>query len=305
MVCLSKEGVSLSYDTDARASLLLGDSFSIMRSIPDKTFDLVVTSPPYNIGKSYETAASLDSYLEGQKSMIRECVRLLKPGGNICWQVGWTKVGNELLPLDFLIIPIFRELGLTLKNRVIWTFGSGLHARKRFSGRHETILWFTVDSSEGYFDLDAVRVPQKYPDKRHYKGLNKGELSGNPLGKNPGDVWDIPNVKSHHVEKTLHECQFPVALVQRLIRALSPKDGIVFDPYSGVATTSCAAVLESRRSVGIELDSNYHEIGANRINSALRGSLRFRALEKAIQTPRRYGETLPLREEPTKASANE
>src|ERR1041384_3300304 len=82
------------------------------------------------------------------------------------------------------------------------------------------------------FDLNAVRVPQKYPGKKHYKGPKKGKLSGNPKGKNPSDVWEIPNVKSRHVEKTKHPCQFPVALVQRLVRALTLPGSLVVDPFS-------------------------------------------------------------------------
>jgi adenine-specific DNA-methyltransferase len=271
--------------THPSTELILGDSLKVLSSMADESVDLILTSPPYNIGKDYEKVLPLEDYLEIQRSVIEQCVRILKPSGSICWQVGFTKVQGELTPLEYLLYPIFKDYGLELRNRIVWTFGHGMHAQKRFSGRHESVMWFSKNSIDTYFDLDEVRVPQKYPGKRHYKGPSKGEYSGNPLGKNPGDVWDIPNVKAHHVEKTEHQCQFPVALAQRIIRALAPQNGIVLDPFSGVATTSCAAVFEGRSSVGIEKERKYFDVARKRVKSALKGTLEFRPIEKPIQEP--------------------
>jgi adenine-specific DNA-methyltransferase len=97
------------------------------------------------------------------------------------------------------LYPLFKVHVLKLRNRIVWTFGHGLHCQKRFSGRHETILWFTK-SDDYKFKLDPVRVPSKYPFKKYFKGPNKGRISSNPLGKNPADVWDIPNVKANRAE---------------------------------------------------------------------------------------------------------
>ena len=121
-----------------------------------------------------------------------------------------------------------------------------------------------------------MRVPQKYPGKRHYKGPNKGELSGNPHGKNPSDVWDIPNVKANHVEKTEHPCQFPVAIPQRLIRALTKENEVVLDPFMGSGTTGVAAVTEKRRFVGSEILKNYYDIAVARIEGVETGETRIR-----------------------------
>lgn len=139
---------------------------------------------------------------------------------------------GEIIPLDILLYPIFSSFKLKLRNRIVWHFGHGLHASKRFSGRYEVILWFTK-TDEYVFNLDNVRVPQKLPNKKHFKGPNKGKLSGHPLGKNPSDVWEIPNVKSNHVEKTIHPCQFPVELIERLVLALTDEGDWVFDPFIG------------------------------------------------------------------------
>ena len=158
----------------------------------------------------------------------------------------------------------FIELGLIPRNRIVWTFGHGLHCKKRFSGRYETVLWFS--KGEDYtFNLDDVRVPQKYPAKKHYKGAKKGQLSGNPLGKNPEDVWDIPNIKNNHPEKTAHPCQFPELLAERLIKALSPVGGVVLDCFMGSGSTGVPSLKNNRNFIGIEKDENYFEIARKRI----------------------------------------
>ena len=201
--------------------MLLGDTNRILKSIESDKFDLIITLPPYNVGKEYETKTSIEKYLEQQEEVINELIRVLSPSGSICWQVGNYVEKGEVFPLDIYYYQIFKKLGLKLRNRIIWHFAHGLHASNRFSGRYETILWFT--KTDNYiFNLDDVRIPSKYPGKRHFKGPKKGELSGNPKGKNPSDIWEIviqdwenelwniPNVKSNHPEKTEHPCQYPV-----------------------------------------------------------------------------------------------
>jgi len=215
------------------------------------------------------------------KRFLMTSIRVLKPGGSICWQVGYHIIESSTFPLDYFVYQIFTEKNhelshpILLRNRIIWTFGHGLNSTKRFSGRHESILWFTK-GIHYTFDLDDVRIPQKYPGKRAYKGPNKGELSGNPLGKNPSDVWDIPNVKAQHIEKTGHPCQFPVALPQRLIKALTPVGGLVLDPFAGTGTSGVAAILEGRRFVGAEIQPQYYDIAVERLEAASRGEAKIR-----------------------------
>ncbi|RJS72279.1 site-specific DNA-methyltransferase, partial [Methanophagales archaeon] len=188
------------FDIDADVVLYLGDTLDLLKQIPDKMAGLVVTSPPYNIGKPYEKKLNLQEYIEQQEKVIKESIRITKDDGSICWQIGNYVENGSIIPLDILLYPIFVKFGLRLRNRIVWHFGHGLHAQKRYSGRYEVILWFT--KSENYiFNLDAVRVPQKYTTKKYFKGPKKGELSCHPLGKNPTDVWEIPNVKSNHPEK--------------------------------------------------------------------------------------------------------
>lgn len=266
-------------------TLFEGDCMDLLRSIPDGAAALIVTSPPYNIGKEYEKKRALDDYVEWQRAVIYECCRTLAEHGSMCWQVGNYVENGTILPLDIVLYPIFKELGLFLRNRIVWRFEHGLHATHRFSGRYETILWFTKSEHDYIFNLDAVRVPQKYPDKKYFKGPNRGKLSGNPLGKNPGDVWDIPNVKSNHVEKTVHPCQFPVGLIERLVLSLTTKNDLVIDPFVGVGTTCIAALRRGRRSAGAEIEQKYVTVARERIHLAGAGFLRTRPMDKPVYQP--------------------
>ena len=259
-----------------------GDVKKLLELLPhEPMFDLVVTSPPYNLGKKYEQKRQLDEYLAWQASIIDLIVPRVQPTGSICWQVGNFVDNGQIVPLDIELAPIFRRHGLALRNRIVWHFGHGLHNRRRFSGRYEVVLWYTK-SDDYIFNLDAVRIPAKYPGKRHFKGPKAGQLSSNPLGKNPEDVWEIPNVKNNHIEKTDHPCQFPVGLIERLLLALTNPDGLVFDPFAGVASAGVAAALHRRRFWGAEIVLDYTLIGRERINSALRGHARFRPHDKPV-----------------------
>ena len=264
------------------AKLEQADSAAFVQNLEPESVDVLVTSPPYFIGKEYDQSTHVTGFNQIILQLLPELERVLKPGGSICWQVGNHVCQDGIIPLDYLAANAMKQSDkFQLRNRIIWTFSHGNHARRRFSGRHETILWYTK-GDDYFFDLDAVRVPQKYPGKRHYKGPNKGKFSGNPLGKNPGDywelgaVWDIPNVKANHVEKTEHPCQFPIALVRRLVLALCPKGGVVLDPFAGSGTTAVAALLDGRNFIGCDIADKYLAIAESRLNALANGTLKYR-----------------------------
>lgn len=261
------------------------DNIDFMGQMSSESIKLIVTSPPYNIGKSYEgRKTSIASYLENQTQVINECVRLLQKDGSICWQVGNYVDKGEIVPLDSLLYPIFRSHGLKLRNRIVWHFGHGLHCSKRLSGRYETINWWT--KSDTYtWNLDPIRIPTKYPGKRYFKGPKAGELSCNPLGKNPSDVWIFPNVKNNHPEKTSHPCQYPVELVERLVLSMSNAGDSVFDPYIGVGSTAIAALKHGRRAYGCDIVGEYIEIAYERIVALLNGELMTRPMGKPVYDP--------------------
>jgi len=264
--------------------MAVADNLDFLSALPDQSVQLVITSPPYNIGKRYEKHEPIDHYLKSQKAVITECARLLHPKGSICWQVGNYVNKGQVIPLDILLYPIFAELGLKMRNRIIWHFEHGLHCRNRFSGRYETINWFTR-TEEYVFNLDPVRVPAKYPNKKHFKGPNKGRLSGNPLGKNPGDLWVFPNVKSNHVEKTIHPCQFPIELVERLVLSLSNERDVVLDPFLGVGSTVLGAALHKRCALGCDTEAEYIRIAWERYHALVSGTLKTRPMSRPVYDP--------------------
>ena len=278
------------------------DALSFLKKQKDSAIKLIITSPPYNIGKEYETVTSLKQYLEKIEPIIAESVRTLSDDGSICWEVGnyIDPITKEVYPLDIYYYEIFKKYRMQLRNRIIWHFGHGLQCEKRFSGRYETILWFS--KTDNYtFNLDDVRIPSKYPGKKSYKGENKGKLSGNPKGKNPEDVWqatierlyddwerqiwDVPNVKSNHPEKTIHPCQFPIELVERCVLALTNENDIVYDPFAGVGSTLLAALKNNRRAFGTELMQEYIDIGLERIDTLSKDELKTRPIYQRIYEP--------------------
>ena len=281
---MSKIRIKSNFDKKADLILYEGNCIDLLSQIPDGFSKLVITSPPYNLDKDYEDKLDLDEYIDQQSKIIKESVRILHEKGSICWQVGNYVNNGEIVPLDIVLYPIFKSLGLHLRNRIIWHFGHGLHASKRFSGRYEVILWFTK-TDEYTFNLDPIRVPQKYPNKKHFKGPNKGKLSCNPIGKNPSDIWEIPNVKSNHVEKTSHPCQYPVELIERLILSMTDEGDWVFDPFMGAGSTAIAALINNRKAIGAEIMPEYIEITKARILKAEKGKLRVRPLERSVYDP--------------------
>ena len=292
----------LKSNLDAPYFLKCGDAFKLLDSYEDGEFDLIVTSPPYNIGKIYEKDKRLtfDQYIDWLDSIIEKLCAKLNDKGAICWQVGNYVDNGETFPLDVYFYHLFKKRGLKLRNRIIWRFNFGLNATRRASGRYETLLWFTK-SDEYTFNLDPIRVQQLYPGKRHgqSKGSRAGQPSGNPKGKNPGDfwefepetafvkdpVWDLPNVKANHPEKTDHPCQFPFELVERCILAFSREGDKVLDPFVGTGTTVLGSLKHDRIGYGIDKSSEYIKLSRKRVRALLDGSLKLRPSGVKVRRP--------------------
>lgn len=295
---LEYQNINQDFSLENNITLKYDDATNFLTTIPDNSIMLTITSPPYNIGKEYEENLTFEDYLSKQEEVIKELVRVTNEKGHICWEVGsFLKKGEkEVIPLDVYFYQIFKKYGLKLRNRIIWQFGHGLHASKRFSGRYETILWFSK-SDDYTFNLDPVRVKAKYPGKRHYKGRNKGKPSGNPLGKNPTDfwefleeewdkeIWKIPNVKSNHIEKTEHPCQYPVELAERCVLALTNPSDHILDPYCGAGSSLIAGIKHQRKVLGCDYNKYYINLSQERINKFLQGNLKIRPLGKPVYTP--------------------
>lgn len=280
------------------SALFRGDAFALVEQLPNSSLDLVISSPPYNIGKEYERKmfSSLHAYKEKMGTLVESLASKIKDTGSVCWQVGNHVKDGSITPLDYIFFDIFLKQNFILRNRIIWRFNFGLNAQKRFSGRYETLLWFTK-GNDYKFNLDPVRVPQIYPGKA--KKTEQGyKPSGNPKGKNPSDfwefdatqsfhgqpVWDFPNVKANHLEKTTHPCQFPNEVADRCILALTEKGDTVLDPFAGVGTVVSCAEARFRVGLGFELDTHYLMLANERLKQARVGEL---AVRQSGKPPRR------------------
>jgi DNA modification methylase len=283
--------------TQAKSRIDVGDAFEKIKRVKDGSVQLLLTSPPYNVGKSYEKREDLDDYLEPYRQFCHELFRVVGSRGSVCWQVGNFTNDGEVFPLDALFYALFKEAGFVLKNRVIWHFRHGLHAQHRLSGRYETILWFSK-SRDPKFNLDSIRIPSLYPGKLAFKGPKRGLPTGNPLGKNPSDfwhdvvleewesgIWDIPNVKANHPEKTIHPCQFPVELAERCLLAFTDELDLVVDPFLGVGSTAIAAQRLNRTFRGFELDPEFADEARLRLRQSREGSLAVRAIGQRVPKP--------------------
>jgi adenine-specific DNA-methyltransferase len=241
-----------------------GDCLDLLNRLPDGSVDLIVSSPPYNLGKEYESRQALAVYIAEQAKVLAECARVLSHKGSIFWQVGSYSERGILIPLDVRFFPVLEDLGLLPRNRIAWARSHGLHARNKFSARYETVLWFTK-SDDYVWNLDAIRVPQKYQNKKAWRGENKGALTCNPDGKNPGDIWVFRNVKHNHEEQTIHPCQFPEDMVARIVLVASEPGDVVLDPYMGSGTVAVVARDHGRHFVGAEFDPQYHAAALQRL----------------------------------------
>lgn len=250
------------------------DVLDFMHELPDDSVAMHFTSTPYNLGKKYGNAPGADvmrfTYFHGWlMQVISEMSRTLMPGGVVCINTGKTfDWDNTLLPMDVMLFEDLRRSGLTFQSRIAWTVNHGLTPANRLADRYETILVFSK-GPQATFNPNAARVPQKQPDKRAFKGPNKGQLSGNPFGAHPSDVWsDIGQVKNNHPDRAFgdHPAQFPVKLVKRAILLYTRAGQLVCDPFMGSGTTAVAAKESGRAFVGADLF--YEDLRDKRIAAA-------------------------------------
>lgn len=255
--------------SDQGTTLIVGDALEMLASIPTGAVDLVVTSPPYNIGKEYERPLPLNEYLEWCESWMASLYRVVKDTGAFWLNVGYVPVAGKgkAVPLSYLL---WDKSPFFMIQEVVWNYGAGVAARNSFSPRNEKFLWFVKDLDSYTFNLDAVRDPNvKYPNQK-----KNGKLKVNPLGKNPSDVWQIPKVTSganrSSKERAPHPAQFPEALIERVILASSNSGDLVLDPFVGSGTTCAVANRLKRASLGFEIQPNYASFAASRITEQIR-----------------------------------
>jgi adenine-specific DNA-methyltransferase len=248
------------------ALLYQGDCMELLPMVKQPIADLVVTSPPYNIGKAYETVMPIPDYIAWCSKWMTQIFEVTAPCGSFWLNVGYIPVPGKgkAVPLPYLL---WEQSPFYLLQEVVWNYGAGVASRRSFSPRNEKFLWYVKESEEYFFDLDSVRDPNvKYPNQK-----KNGKIKVNPLGKNPSDVWQIPKVTSganrSSKERTPHPAQFPAAVIERIINACSPADGLVLDPFVGSGTSCVVAQQNGRVSIGFDLKREYLDIAVSRLSS--------------------------------------
>ena len=247
--------------------IVVGDASKVLARLPDGCVDLIHTSPPYNIDKAYRgnhgDRRDLERYLDFLRVVTCHIKRVLKPNGSLFWQTGYTQMENgiqgEILPIDILSYEFLREgpNALVMWDRIIWRYFGGMAFKRKFTNRHETILWL-VKPFEGQaspcFDVDSIRERSRELDKRN-----------NFWGRNPGNVWEVDRVAYGSAEQSSHIAVYPEEVTEKIIRASSKVNDLVLDPFSGSGTTPKVARSLGRRWIGIEISREYAEESVQRI----------------------------------------
>lgn len=244
------------------------DCLEALKKIPAESFPLTITSPPYNIGKEYEECLPLNQYLSWCVEWIQEIYRLTYPSGAFWLNLGYTSIPGsaKAIPIPYLL---WDKIPFYLIQEIVWNYGAGVAGKKFFSPRNEKILWYVKDPNNYIFNLDEIRDPNvKYPNQK-----KNGKIKVNPLGKNPTDVWSFPKVTSGKnrasKERTSHPAQFPIAVIDRIVKASSNPGDLILDPFLGSGTTAIAALTLNRSVIGFEIKPEYCEIAAQRIKNHL------------------------------------
>jgi adenine-specific DNA-methyltransferase len=256
------------YETET-CMLFCGDTLLLQKEIAPEIFSAVITSPPYNIGKEYESVKPLNAYIDWSVEWISGISKLLLPDGALLLNLGYVTIENQghAIPIPYLL---WDKVPLYLNQEIVWNYSAGVACKNYLSPRNEKVLWYVKDSNNYSFNLDAIRDKNvKYPNSKR-----NGKLRVNTLGKNPSDVWEIAKVTTGYnrssVERTPHPCQFPTDLIDRLVLGFTNEREAVFDPFAGSGTTFESCIKNNRFCVGFEIKSEYCEITKKRIQQAER-----------------------------------
>lgn len=261
-----KNKIGSPYYENETCSLYCVDTIKAQKQIDKQIANLIVTSPPYNIGKEYENKKSIEDYVNWSTEWIKGSSNLLKENGALLLNIGYLTVENvgRAIPIPYLL---WDKIPLYLNQEIVWNYSAGVACKNYLSPRNEKVLWYVKDKDNYTFNLDAVRDPNvKYPNSKR-----NGKSRVNTLGKNPSDVWEIAKVTTgtnrSSKERTPHPCQFPIDLIDRAILGFSNVNDIVLDPFMGSGTTFESCLKNNRYCIGFEIREDYCNIIRNRIEN--------------------------------------
>jgi len=240
---------------DKNINILHGDCTELIQNLKPESVDLIVTDPPYNLAKNYgNNCDNLDhnEYIDFSSKWLTEAKRVLKPTGTIYVFMG-------VRYISYIYVMMEQELGLHFNSWITWSYTQGIGKTKGFSPRHDDILMFTKSSNFKY-NLDSVRVPQKY-----YRSVN------NMRGANPGNVWEFSHVHYCQASRQNHPTQKPEALFERMILASSDKQDVVLDPFCGSGTSLRVCQQLNRHGIGIEINEDYVAMTKTRLSQPFLG----------------------------------
>lgn len=250
-----------------RHAIYHGDCLELLAQMPADCVDLTFTSPPYNIGKEYETILPIEDYIDWCTQWIAALHRVAHARGAFLLNVGYVSIPGcaKSIPIPYLL---WDRVPFYLQQEIVWNYGAGVAARKFLSPRNEKLLWYIKNADDYCFNLDDIRDPDvAYPNQK-----KNGKLRCNTLGKNPSDVWQIAKVTSGEgrssAERTPHPAQFPLDLCERAIKGFSSAGDLVLDPFLGSGSTIEASLRQSRFAIGFEIRKDYCAIAAERIISS-------------------------------------
>lgn len=253
------------YFNDDGFILYNADCIEIFKKLISNKFfiDLTITSPPYNIGKKYESLIDTNKYVDWCTEWMNYIFNITKYNGSFWLNLGYFKVKEKGLcvPIPYLL---WDKSKFYLLQEIVWSYGAGVSTKKRLSPRNEKWLFYIKDQNDYIFNLDDIRDPNvKYPNQK-----KNGKFRCNPLGKNPSDVWDLPKVTTgknrSSKERTDHPAQFPLKVIDRIVKASSNELDIIVDPFAGSCSTGIAAIGLGRIFVGIELNQKYCDLSIQR-----------------------------------------
>lgn len=239
-----------------KIKLLLGDAINELKKIEENSIDLIIADPPYNLSKNYKATndnMEFDEFINFSRSWLSESKRVLKPGGTI-----YVFMGMRLISYTHMIME--KELGLEFQNWITWHYTQGLGKKKNFSSRHDDILMFTKPGAKPTFNLDDIRVPQKY-----YRSIN------NMRGANPGNVWQFSHVHYSQSSRQPHPTQKPEGVMERMILSSSNENEVVLDPFSGSGTTVFVAKHTNRKAIGIDIEPSFIQETRERLDEQFNG----------------------------------
>lgn len=236
--------------------IILGDSIEVLKTFSDESVDLIIADPPYNLGKDYgndSDSKDFEQYIEFTKKWTSEAKRVLKPNGTIYVFMGFRFI-------SYLYQVLEKDQKLFFNNWICWHYTQGIGKKKGFSPRHDDILMFTKSESNFTFNLDSIRVPQKF-----YRSIN------NMRGANPGDVWEFSHVHYCNENRQNHPTQKPEGLIERMVLASSNENDTVVDPFSGSGTTLRVCQQLNRKCIGIEINQEYVQMTKDRLANEFNG----------------------------------